>query len=69
VTYWVKTNVEIVSSTPAHIRWVEQATPVHHLPVLDEPATPHKRVLPTRRSMPSSCRRRIEFDSVAQSTQ
>lgn len=37
VNCWVKTDVQIVSSTSTHIRWVEPATPVHHRPVLDHP--------------------------------
>jgi hypothetical protein len=64
VHYWVKTNVEIVSSTPAHVRWVEPSTPVHQhpRPALVPPPAPYKHALPTRYAQPSSCRRRIDFD-------
>ena len=71
VHYWVKTNVEIVSSTPAHVRWVEPATPVHPhpRPQLDPPPAPYKHALPNRGAPPSSsCRRRIDFHGVEHAT-
>ncbi len=72
VHYWVKTNVEIVSSTPAHVRWVEPATPVHphpHLrPSLVPPPAPYKHLHTTRCAPRSPCRRRIDFDGAEYAT-